>query len=206
MDSKHVIISIGREFGSGGRAVGKKLADKLGIDYYDKELMALAAKESGFAQEIFERADEKHPSFAGVMQWLNETFTSAVCADNYMSNDSIFKMQSEVIRRLAHRNSCVIVGRCSDYILRNEPFCLSVFLHAPMTDRIVRVAQRMNVSEEKALALIETKDKHRAEYYNFYSSKTWGKASSYDLCLNVSLLGEDGVVSLIESVVRERFG
>lgn len=205
MKGKHVVITIGREFGSGGRAVGQQLAERLGIDYYDKELLALAAKEFGFGQEVFERADEKHSTFEGVLYWLNETFTSALNTENYMSNDSIFKMQSEVILRLAQRNSCVIVGRCSDYILRNNEHCLSVFLHAPLADRIKRVAMRMGVSQQEACELIEMEDKNRAEYYNFYSSKTWGKASSYDLCLNVSMLGENGVVRVIESLVREKY-
>ncbi len=202
---KRVIISIGREFGSGGRVIGRQLADRLGIDYYDKELMALAAKESGFGQEFFERADEKHSTFSAFSQWLNESFSTISRSENYMSNDSIFKMQAEAIQQLAQRGSCVIVGRCSDYILRNDERCLRVFLYAPLTDRIARVAKRMNLSEEKARALIEVEDKRRAEYYNFYSSKTWGKASTYDLCLNVSLFGEEGVIRLIESVVKNCF-
>jgi len=204
-NAKRLIISIGREFGSGGRVIGRQLADRLGIDYYDKELMALAAKESGFGQEIFERADEKHSMFSAFSQWLNESFSGVTRSENYMSNDSIFKMQAETIQQLAQRGSCVIVGRCSDYILRNDEHCLRVFLYAPLTDRIARVAKRMNLSEEKARALIETEDRRRAEYYNFYSSKTWGRASTYDLCLNVSLFGEDGVVRLIESVVKNSF-
>ncbi len=204
-DSKRVIISIGRQFGSGGRVIGRKLAERLGIAYYDKELLALFAKESGFDQKFFAQADEKHSAFEGALQWLSESFSSAVCAENYMSNDSLFKVQSEVIQLLAEQRSCVIVGRCSDYILRKNPHCLSVFLHADLDDRVARVSERMNVSAEQARSMIEQEDKRRANYYNYYSSKTWGRASSYDLCLNVSLLGEDTVVDIVAEVVKRKF-
>ncbi len=203
-DTKRVIISIGRQFGSGGRVIGRKLAERLGVAYYDKELLALFAKESGFDQKFFAQADEKHSVVEGALQWLSESFSSAVGAENFMSNDSLFKVQSEVIQLLAEQRSCVIVGRCSDYILRNNPHCLSVFLHADIDDRVARVMARMNLTAEQARSLIEAEDKRRANYYNYYSNKIWGRASTYDLCLNVSLLGEDAVVDVLADVVRRK--
>ncbi|NCA79456.1 MAG: cytidylate kinase-like family protein [Sphingobacteriia bacterium] len=200
----HIVISIGRQFGSGGRVVGKRLAETLGIDYYDRDLLFLAAKEHGFAPDIFESADEKTSVRTGFLQWLNGYFFGTVASQNYMSNETLFKMQSDVIRSLAEIKSCVIVGRCSDYILRDNPHHISVFLQAPMADRIERVAQRMGVTNDKAQEIIKTSDKRRSDYYNYYSSKTWGAAATYDMCINVSLLGVDKTVELIAHIVKEK--
>lgn len=205
-DTQRVVVSIGRQFGSGGRVIGRKLAERLSIKYYDKELMTEFAKDSGFDSEVFERSDERHSWFEGVLQWMS-TFVSGVTqAENYMSSDSLFRMQAEVIQHIAERESCVIVGRCSDYILRNNDCCFSVFLHASDADRAKRIAERMQVSEGQALAMLEEEDNARAGYYNYYTSKTWGMASSYDICLNVSLLGEDGVVDMIVDALERRLG
>ncbi len=194
-DEVKYTICIGRQFGCGGRVVGQRLAEELGYDYYDKELLALAAKEIGFEPSVFEAVDEQpkkniFQSFGEFMSILNPT-------DNLISDDHLFKVQSDVIRQLADSRNCVIVGRCSDYILRDYRNCFSVFLHASITDRINRVCARMPIEHTKAQAFIERNDRRRASYYNYYSNKEWGVASTYDLSLSVTRLGVEGTVEAI---------
>jgi shikimate kinase len=185
--------------------IGKALAKELGFDYYDKELITLVAKESGFNPELFESADEKPPQNL-LFQWLDGLFSGGYHYDNYLSNDALFKMQSDVIRKLAEEKSCVIVGRCSDYVLRENPNCISIFLHSSMDDRIRRVCERQEMEKEKAMEMIRLADKHRASYYNHYSSKTWGEARTYMFSIDVSSLGEAGTVSFIRTYVMMKFG
>lgn len=198
------IISIGRQFGSGGRAVGVLLAKRLNIDFFDKELISLAAKEIGFDPSMFEKVDEK-PGLHMFFRSVEDFFSNVGSYDNYLSNDMLFKVQSDVIRKLAdEEKSCVIVGRCSDYVLRDCPACMSVFLHASLPDRIKRVSDRMQLSKEKANDLILQTDKRRAQYYNYYSNKVWGQADTYHLSIDVSALGEEGSVDMIESFLQKR--
>jgi cytidylate kinase len=199
-----VIISIGRQFGSGGRIIGKALAGILNFEYYDKELITLVAKESGFNPELFENADEK-PSHNLVLQWIDGLLSGGYQYDNYLSNDALFKMQSDVIRRLAQEKSCIIVGRCADYVLRDYPGCISIFLHSSMEDRIGRIMQRQQVETAKAAELIKTVDKRRASYYNYYSNKIWGQADTYNMSVNVSTLGEKGTVDFIHCFIKKKF-
>lgn len=197
MENK-IIISIGRQFGAGGRRVGQALAKRLDIPYYDKELILEAAKEYGFAPEIFEQNDEKSTSFSGnVLQWMESLVTGGMGSKNYLSQDALFEMQSSTIRKIAEEKSCVIVGRCSDYVLRDNPNCISVFLHSTDEDRAQRIQERSNISREEALTKMRTQDKKRAAYYNFYSNKTWGDSATYDLSLNVSALGVEKCVDII---------
>lgn len=200
----NAIISIGRQFGSGGRAIGQMLSQRLGYEYYDKELLAIAAKEIGFDPKTFEAVDEK-PQQSGLFRFM-ENFVAGGgnIYDNYMSGDMLFKVQSDVIRKLSEEKSCVIVGRCSDYVLRDNPRCISVFIHSSSEDRIKRLCERMNLTEEKAVEKMRQTDKQRASYYNYYSNKLWGVATSYDLSINVSALGEAQTVDFIESFVKQR--
>lgn len=194
----NLIISIGRQFGAGGRAVGKKLSEKLGIDYYDKELILEAAKDFGFAPEFFENADEKSATFSGnVLQWVESLITGGFQSKNFLSQDTLFEMQSSAIKRLAEEKSCIIVGRCSDYVLRDNPNCVSVFLHSSNDDRAERICRRNNITKEEALTKMEIEDKRRAAYYNFYSNKIWGMSSTYTLSIDVSSLGVDKTVDFI---------
>lgn len=203
MEHTNLIISIGRQFGAGGRAVGRKLAEKLGIDYYDKELILEAAKDFGFAPEFFEKTDEQSASFSGnVLQWVESLVTGGFQTKNFLSQDTLFEMQSSAIKRLAKEKSCVIVGRCSDYVLRDNPNCISVFLHSSDDDRADRISQRIHISKEEALAKMEIEDKRRAAYYNFYSNKTWGMCCTYTLSINVSTLGIDGTVDFILNYLK----
>lgn len=193
------IITIGREFGSGGKEIGTRLAKRLGINCYDKELLELASKESGFSTKVLESHDEKP---------INSFFYSLVVDSsnprnglgNYFElpiNQKIFLAQFETIQRLAKRESCVIVGRCADYALETFPNVFSVFICGDLEDRVNRIAKKYAFSKEKAMELITRTDKKRASYYNYYSDRKWGVASTYDLTLNSSRLGEDGCVEMI---------
>ncbi|MDR0538462.1 MAG: cytidylate kinase-like family protein [Tannerellaceae bacterium] len=193
------VITIGRQLGSGGKLTGQRLAQRLDIPCYDKELIQIAAKESGLCKELFERADE-----TGRFTFAADYFYLA--GNNpYFGAEALFKIQSDVLRELAEKSSCIFIGRCADYILREHPRCLRVFVAAAMPDRIRRVATELNISDKKAMAQIERIDKKRAEYYHFFSDKTWGMAASYDLCLNSSTIGIDEIASVIEDAARRKF-
>jgi cytidylate kinase len=200
------VITIGRQLGSGGRDIGHKLAAQLNLLFFDKELIRIAAQESGIKEDIFEEADEKktHSLFGGLLD-LRGFVTDEVYSNYYLSNETLFKIQSEVIRRLASEKSCLIVGRCADYVLKDHPRCLKVFICADMSDRIRRVVTVQNISEEKAEEFIQKMDKKRADYYSYFSGKVWGAAQSYDLCVNSSLLGIDDTVSFIRRFAEKRF-
>ncbi len=203
------VINIGRQLGSGGRVIGEKLAANLGIGFYDKELINIASEESGLCKEFFEKADEKSSQgFGGGLFSLRFPFISdgSIPYGNCLSNDALFKVQSDVIRKLASEKSCLFVGRCADYILRDNPRCVNVFIAASMTDRIRRVSTNLNISEEAAKDLIHKADKQRAEYYNYYSYKTWGAAATYDLCIDSSALGVARTVDYVESFVKQKLG
>lgn len=208
MDNNFV-VNIGRQLGSGGREIGEKLADRLGIGFYDKELINLASEESGLCPEFFEKADEK-PSqgIIGGLFGMRFPFISdgAIPATNCLSNDALFKVQSDVIRRLASERSCLFVGRCADYILRENPRCVNIFISASFEDRIARLCRMHSISESTAEEIIEKADKRRAAYYNYYSFKTWGAAATYHLCIDSSVLGIDGTVDFLEEFVKLKIG
>ena len=201
------IITIGRQFGSGGREIGQKLSERLGIAFYDKELIRLASKQSGLKEEFFERVDEqKHFSlFPGILG-LRTSLTDDFFSNYYLSNESLFRIQSEVMKNLAALGPCIFVGRCADYVMKDEKECLNLFISSDLNDRIMRIAASHNITEGKAKELIERTDKGRSSYYNYFSGKTWGAAESYHLCVNSSLLGIDETVSLIGRVAELRFG
>lgn len=202
---EQIVISIGRQFGSGGRIIGKALAEKLNIDYYDNELLVLAAKQNGLAPEFFENNDEISNSIFGFASNILDNIGLGTFTNNMLSGDTLFQMQSETIKKLASEKSCIIVGRCSDYILRDNPNCVSIFLHASEEERAKRIANRMNISKEEALAKLVEADKKRASYYNFYSNKTWGESKTYDLSINVSKLGIEGTLNFILDYLKMRF-
>lgn len=196
------IYSIGREFGSGGHQVGAKLAERLGIKIYDKELLQQAAKDSGICKEIFEHQDER-PTNSFLYSLVMDTYSggnfSAAPFLDMPLNHKVFLAQFDAIKKIAGQESCVIVGRCADYALSENPDCINIFVHADLQDRIKRVSKRDNLTEKKAKDLIQKKDKQRASYYNYYTSKKWGDARSYDLTLNTSKLSVDDCVELILS-------
>lgn len=197
---KKIIINIGRQFGSGGLAVAEALSAKLGIPVYDREIIVKAAQDSGFSTELFAAKDEKRSFFS-----LSSFFTGAFSpADqNYMSNEALFKLQCETIRNIAEQGSAIIVGRCSDYVLREMEGTLNVFLTSPDEVRAQRVSERAGISIEKAESLIQSNDKTREEYYNYFTFGNWGVASTYDLCLDSSILGIEGTADFIISFAEK---
>ena len=194
------IYTIGREFGSGGREVGEKLAAKLGIKLYDKELLQQAAKDSGFCEEIFENHDEK-PTNSFLYSLVMDTYSvSGYSAAPFLDmplNHKVFLAQFETIKKIAEKESCVIVGRCADYALSDNPDCINVFIHADMDIRIKNVSKNLNITENKARDIINKTDKQRASYYNYYTSKKWGDSKSYNLSLDAGKLGTDNCVEMI---------
>ena len=201
------IITIGRQLGSGGRLIGEKLATRLGIPFYDKELILIASQESGLGKEFFEQVDEKTSySLIGGIFGAIGSLGDGNYSSNYLSGETLFKIQSDVIRELAAKQSAVFVGRCADYILKDNPRCLNIFISADIADRIKRIAEIQQVPEKKARDIVEKTDKKRAGYYNYYSNKVWGAAESYHLCVNSSVLGIDNTVSFIHQFVKQYFG
>ena len=221
---EHLIITIGRQLGSGGRHIGKQLAEQLNLSFYDKELINIASQESGLSKELFEQADEKKQNnlFGTWFGLRSSLMVGDYQINSSLCNESLFQIQSDVIRRLAEQQSCVFVGRCADYILRDNPRCINIFISADLDDRIRRVSEMIRISQEranessekqqtyqgeqhvyseKAKELIRQTDKKRAEYYNYYTNKEWGAAKSYHLCINSSLLGEaETVVYIIKYI------
>ena len=199
-------ITIGRQLGSGGREIGLKLASRLEIPFYDKELLRIASLESGLGKEFFEEMDEKksHSIFGGLLD-LRTIHSDDFYGNYYLSNETLFKIQSDVIRELAEKQSCLFIGRCADTVLKEFPDCLNIFISADLEDRIRRVSTLHKISEEKASELIGKTDKKRANYYRFYGNKTWGAAESYHLCINSSVLGIDETVDFIFRYAEKRF-
>lgn len=197
----NLVITIGRQCGSGGKVIGQKLADELGVKCYDKELLSLAAKNSGLCEELFETHDEK-PTSSFLYSLVMDTYSMGYNSSAYMDmpiNHKIFLAQFDTIKKLADEESCVIVGRCADYALADYPNVVSVFITADEADRLERLQKLYKVDEAKAKDIMIKTDKKRSSYYNYYSSKKWGDAKSYDLCVNRSAIGVDGAVKLIRA-------
>lgn len=201
--ANNTIITIARQYGSGGHDIGEKLAEELKIPFYDKELLERAAKESGFCQEIFENYDEKPTNsflYSLVMDTYSMGHSTAAFAEMPL-NHKIFLAQFNAIKDIAKEGPCVIVGRCADYALADFPNVVNVYLYADMQSRIARIARRHDVTDAKAKDLIQKTDKGRASYYNYYTNKKWGEATGYDLCLNTASLGIDGSIHMIREFV-----
>ena len=201
---KHLITTIGRQLGSGGRHIGKQLAEQLGLSFYDKELINIASMESGLCEDVFEQADEKknRTLFGNWFGLRSSLMSGDFQVNSCMSDESLFQIQSDVIRKLAEQQSCVFVGRCADYILREKSCCINIFISAELDDRIRRVSEMMHISTDKAKELIRQTDKKRADYYNYFTNKEWGVAKSYHLCINSSLLGEAETLSFIIKYIQ----
>lgn len=204
-NSKNIILNVGRQLGSGGHIVAKKLSERLSCSFYDRELLNLAAKESGFSEEFFEKNDEKK-GFIKSFFHIRAPYVGDNCFyKNNMSQESLFQFQSDAIRKAAEAGSCVFVGRCADYILRDFDNTVSVFITSSLEKRIERVRMRHECSSEEAKRIIEKHESCRASYYNYYTGKHWGHSASYDLCVNSDILGIDGTVDYIIDFVKRRF-
>lgn len=203
---QHFVITIGREFGSGGREIGIALAERLGIKCYDKELLALAAKDSGMSEDLFINHDEK-PTNSFLYSLVMDTYSMGYSTSSYIDmplNQKVFMAQYESIKNLAQNESCIIVGRCADYALKDMPNCYTIFIKADIDAKVKRITRIYNIPEDKARDMIVKTNKKRANYYNFYSNKRWGDSRGYDLCIDSSELGIDGTVELIMSYVDLR--
>lgn len=202
---KHIIINVGRQLGSGGHDIGRMLALDFQAKYYDRELMNLAAKESGFSEKFFEENDEKKGFFKGLFNVQTSHLSGGSMYKTNFSQESLFQFQSEAIIKAAREGSCVFVGRCADYVLRDFGNTVNIFISAPMSFRIDQIMNKQHLDPEAARKFIEQKESKRASYYNYYTGKKWGAAESYDLCIDTSILGIVETEKLIAEFIRKRF-
>lgn len=199
---KHIIINVGRQLGSGGHDIGRMLALDFQAKYYDRELLNLAAKESGLSEKIFEQNDERKGFFRGLLN-IGAPHLGSYKPD--LSQESLFQFQSDAIRKAAKEGSCVFVGRCADYVLRDFNNTVNIFITASMEYRIKQIMNKQHMDKEAARKFIEQSEGKRADYYNYYTGKKWGYAESYDLCIDSSKLGLVETEKLIAQFIRKRF-
>ncbi len=211
-ENTNTIITIGRQFGSWGLEIGRRLAEEYGVKLYDKEMLKIAAKESGLSEELFKTHDEKPTSsflYSLVMDTYSLGYSAGAFADMPI-NHKIFLAQFDAIKKIADEGPCVIVGRCADYALEDYDNVVNVFIYADMDTRIRKVKEyheknyKETLSDAKAKDMIIKEDKKRASYYNYYTNKEWGDAKGYDLCINSAKLGIDGTVKAIKEYVKIR--
>ena len=201
----NTVITIGRQFGSAGREIGEKLAEYFGIKCYDKELLTRAAQESGFCEEMIQNHDER-PTNSFLYNLVMDTYSFGYNASSFVDmpiSHKVFLAQFDTIKKVAEEGPCVIVGRCADYALAGKTNVVHLFIYADEESKVQRVMEKYSLTESKAKDMIIKKDKQRQSYYNYYSSKKWGRADSYDLCINSSILGVDGTVKLIAQYVED---
>ena len=199
---KHIIINVGRQLGSGGHDIGRMLALDFQAKYYDRELLNLAAKESGLSEKIFEQNDERKGFFRGLLN-IGTPHVNGFKPD--LSQESLFQFQSDAIRKAAKEGSCVFVGRCADYVLRDFENTVNIFITASMDYRVEQIMNKQHMDAEAARRFIEQGEGKRADYYNYYTGKKWGSAESYDLCIDSSKLGLVETEKLIAQFIRKRF-
>ena len=203
-----VIITIARQYGSGGKTVGQMLAKDMGINCYSREILRMASDESGIREEMFNKADEKlrsTPLFGASKKVYKGQLISPE-SDGFVSDDNLFNYQAKIIKELAEKESCVIVGRCADFVLKERKDVVSVFVHAPMDYCIARGMERNDMDEKEMEKFIQKTDKYRGDYYHYYTGHVWNDARNYDLCLNSSKLGFDKCVEAIKAYINVRFG
>ena len=203
---KHIIINVGRQLGSGGHDIGRMLALDFQAKYYDRELLNLAAKESGFSEKFFEQNDEKKGFLKGLFNIQTSHVSGGSMYKTNFSQESLFQFQSDAIQKAAKEGSCVFVGRCADYILRDFPNTVNIFITASMKYRIAQIMNKQSIGHDEARHFIELKESKRAAYYNYYTGKKWGAAESYDLCIDSSILGFVETEKIIAAFIRKRFG
>jgi cytidylate kinase len=206
---KNIVITIARQYGSGGRTVGQMLAKRAGIHYYDKELMKLAAEESGISEKLFVQADESVKKLSPLARLSKKVYQGELLSpssDDFTSSENLFNYQAKIIKQLAEMQSCVIVGRCADYILRDCSQVVSCFVHAPMDFLMEQAADKQSARGHELEKLIAQIDRHRAAYYEYHTGQTWSDARNYDLCLDSSRLGFEKTVEEIMAYARVRFG
>lgn len=201
-DKNKVIINVGRQIGCGGGEIARILADKFDCRFLDKELLNLAAKESGFSEKFFEQSDEQRGFLKSLFHIHAPFVGDSNMYRNNLSEENLFLFQSEAIKKAASEGSCVFVGRAADYILRDEPNAISIFITADIESRIDNVSKRMGIDKEAARKFIDDKEDERSKYYNYYTGKKWGHASSYDLCVDSSILGIEQTAEFIANFIK----
>ena len=198
------VITIARQYGSGGRTVGEMLAKKLGIGYYDKDIIRMASEDSGIHETLFGRVDEyssaKKPLFGKNGIYSGELISPQ--SKDFTSDENLFNYQAKVIRELAEEESCIIIGRCADYVLKDDPNVLRLFFFAPKEDCIVRVMEHDGITGRDAENKIEKIDKHRADYYKYYTGKDWYDARNYDFCLDTTSMGYEKLVEVVKNFIE----
>lgn len=204
-NNQPIIICVGRQLGSGGHDIARMLAMDFNAKYYDQELLNLAAKESGFSEKVFKQNDEKKGFLKSLFNMQIPHIGGGMYSADF-SQESLFQFQSDAIRKAASEGSCVFVGRCADYVLRDFPNVVSVFVSASMRARIDKLLAQQTVTPQQAKRLILQAEHRRAEYYNYYTGKKWGAAESYDLCINSSILGLVETEKFIADFIRKKFG
>lgn len=201
----NTVITIGRQFGSGGREIGEKVANHFNIKCWDKELLSRAAKESGFCEEMIQNHDER-PTNSFLYNLVMDTYSFGYNNSHFVDmpiSHKVFLAQFETMQKIAQEGPCVLVGRCADYALNDVKNCLHLFIYGDEDSKTERVMKKYDIPLQKAKDMINKKDKQRQSYYNYYSSKRWGHAESYDLCINSNVLGIDGTVNLIIQYVND---
>ena len=204
MQHKNIIINVGRQLGAGGHAIAKLLAEEFNCKLYDKEILNLAAKESGFSERFFEQNDEQK----GFLKSLFHLHAPHVGDNNFynsrFSQESLFQFQSDAIVKAADEGSCIFIGRCADYVLRDRDNVVNIFITANIEDRLKAVMERDECDVYTAMKILKTKESARASYYNYYTGKKWGVAESYDLCINSSILGYEETEKIIAAFIKEK--
>ncbi len=203
----NTIVTIGRQFGSGGREIGEKVSEHFGIKCYDKELLSRAAKESGFCEEMIQNHDER-PTNSFLYNLVMDTYSFGYNASSFVDmpiSHKVFLAQFDTIKKIAQEGPCVIVGRCADYALTDFDNVINLFIYGDEECKIKRIKERFDdvKTDDQARDMMNKKDKQRQSYYNYYSSKKWGRADSYDLCINSSVLGIDGTVKFILQYIED---
>ncbi|MGB4659471.1 MAG: cytidylate kinase-like family protein [Mobilitalea sp.] len=201
------VITIQRGYGSGGRTIGKMLSEKLGIPYYDRDLLRLASDDSGINQDLFAKADEKLKKSL-LFKIASSVYKGELIppeSDDFTSNVNLFNYQAKIIKELAAAESCIIIGRCGDFVLKDNDNLVRLFVHAPHEDCIRNLYEVEGLDEKEAEKRIASIDKYRADYYKYYTGRDWDDARNYDLCLNSAHLGFDTCVEIVESYLNIRF-
>ena len=207
MEEQKVIITIARQYGSGGKTIGQMLAEDLGIPCYGREILRMASEDSGINELLFNQADEKLKGMHlfGLAKGVYKGKVIPPESDEFVSNDNLFNYQAKIIKQLADRESCVFIGRCADFILKDNPNVVSVFVHAPKDYCLQRAMERSSMNEKEMLKFMAKTDKFRSDYYHYYTGRNWLDAQNYDLCLNSSKLGFEKCVEEIKAYIKVRF-
>lgn len=204
---EHFVITIARGYGSGGKTMGKMLAEELGVHFYDRELLRLASDESGINEELFGKADEQLKKSLLFRIARKEYKGQLIPPDreDFVSNDNLFNYQAKVIKQLAEQESCIIVGRCADYILKDKDNVVKIFVHASVEDCVQRLEDMYHLPKKELEKKVIDTDKRRSEYYKYYTGRNWEDAKNYDLCLNSGRLGFDKCVEIVKNYLKIRY-